>query len=130
MDQALKLKLKQYKKALVTFEEVIKKDYLKDLFIRDAAVQRFEYSFEISWKSAKLFLREKYGIDVYSSKEVFRELHKNKLLNASETESLLRMVNDRNITTHTSNEDFIKKLTHRLLKYFKLMKKIYDRISD
>lgn len=38
-------------KALHTLEEIIKMPYNK--VVRDASIQRFEYSFEIFWKTTK-----------------------------------------------------------------------------
>lgn len=40
--------------------------------IRDAAIQRFEYTFEIAWKTARLYLLEVEGVQVGSPKGVIR----------------------------------------------------------
>ena len=39
---------------------------------RDAAIQRFEFSFEAAWKAAQHFLAEKEGIDAASPKAAIR----------------------------------------------------------
>ncbi len=57
-------------KVLVKLEEILSMP--KDEVIRDAAIQRFEYSFELSWKTLKRFLREVYNQD----EEIFLDMLK------------------------------------------------------
>jgi hypothetical protein len=74
MDKTLKLKLKDFNKALLTLEEAVKKR--KNKFIRDAAIKRFEYCFELAWKTAKLFLLDNFGVNAFSPKNVLGNLEK------------------------------------------------------
>lgn len=48
------------KRALMTLEEVLKEPFSP--IVRDASIQRFEYTFEISWKLIREYLKEKEGI--------------------------------------------------------------------
>ncbi len=48
--------------ALLTLEEILTLDVSSDI-IRDAAIQRFEYTFEAVWKAGKRFLLEIEGVD-------------------------------------------------------------------
>ncbi|MBI5754185.1 hypothetical protein HZA40_03525 [Candidatus Peregrinibacteria bacterium] len=54
---------------------------------------------------------------------------KHGLLNPEETEKLLKMVDDRNETTHAYGERFIENLYPRIKDYNLLMLKIYSLIS-
>jgi len=98
----------------------------KNDIIRDSAIKRFEYCFELGWKTSKLFLREKFGVDIFSPKECFRELRKNKLISDEETEFFLEMTNDRNQIIHTYNENFSDELYLKIAKkYYQLIAKLY-----
>lgn len=56
-------------KASLSLEKVLNEK--KDEYIRDASIQRFEYSFELAWKTMKRILKHK-GYEVGGSKDVFR----------------------------------------------------------
>ncbi len=70
----------------------------------DAAIQRFEYSFEATWKAAQRFLQIVEGIEVGSPKAAVRSSRETGLLNPEEAEGALVMADDRNLTAHTYNE--------------------------
>ena len=71
---------------------------------RDAAIQRFEYSFEAVWKAAQTFLRVVEGLEVGSPKAAIRASRETDLLSLAEAENALTMADDRNRTAHTYNE--------------------------
>lgn len=102
MDQTLKLKLGEFKKAITSLDEVLAQE--KTAIIRDSVIKRFEYCFELGWKSAKILLNTKYGVEVFSPKEVFRALKQNQLVTDHDTEQLLGMTDDRNDIIHTYKE--------------------------
>ena len=41
--------------------------------VRDSAIKRFEITFDMSWKTLKAFLQERYGVNVASPKEAFAQ---------------------------------------------------------
>ena len=88
-----------FEQALLKLEEIVEMDETE--IIRDATIQRFEFTFELSWKALRTFLKEAHGIICNSPKKCFREGLVIDLYSASQTEIMLRMVDDRNETTHT-----------------------------
>ncbi|MHC4292337.1 MAG: nucleotidyltransferase substrate binding protein [Planctomycetota bacterium] len=54
--ERLKNRLKTAQKALGTLNELLT-DEKPSIIVRDAAIQRFEYSFEALWKTGSRFLR-------------------------------------------------------------------------
>lgn len=129
MDKTLELKLKTFKKALDSLEKALAAG--KSDMVRDSSIQRFEYSYELCWKTAKVFLKEYFGSEVFSPKPCFRELRKNQLITDSDTEILLEMVNDRNLATHTYNEKFAIELYKKIKsKYYKTILKVLDVMKD
>lgn len=69
--ERLKLKCEIADKALRTLEDIVREPY--SLIVRDAAIQRFEYTFEAVWKFLREYLGEKEGIISNSPKACFRE---------------------------------------------------------
>ncbi|MBM7867412.1 DUF86 domain-containing protein [Heliobacterium gestii] len=97
---------------------------------RDASLQRFEYSFEATWKSALHYLRDIEGIEVGSPKGVVRACMQVGLLTPSETSEALEMVDDRNLTVHTYNEELAKAIFTKLPRYAALLRRWVRAIRD
>ena len=70
--EKLKLIADDAGKALRTLKEITEEKY--SVIVRDAAIQRFEYSFEIFWKLVKEYLNVKEGIVCNSPKSCFGKL--------------------------------------------------------
>ena len=119
----LKMKAKVAKRALETLQEIMDEPY--SVIIRDAAIQRFEYTFEAIWKLIKEYLFEMEGIICNSPKSCFREAFKMGLVNEAESMQALYMTDDRNMTTHTYHEDVAEEIYKELAGYFILMNGIY-----
>ncbi len=128
MDKTLSLKTKEFKKALGSLDEAL--SLKRTDIVRDSAIKRFEYSFELSWKTAKVFLKEKFGIEIASPKECFREMRKNKLILDEETEKFLKMTDDRNEIIHTYIKNFSNELYDKISEeYFELLTMIYGIVT-
>ena len=89
----LKTKYNSAQKAVGTFEEIFDEEY--SVIVRDAAIQRFEYSYETIWKLIKRYLQENEGVVANSPKSVFREALSNNILSVEEAELALVMTDDR-----------------------------------
>jgi nucleotidyltransferase substrate binding protein (TIGR01987 family) len=81
---------------------------------RDAAIQRFEYSFEATWKAGQRYLQVVEGTVVGSPKAAIRASRESGLLDATTTEQALGMADDRNLTAHTYNESIAVAISARL----------------
>lgn len=92
---------KQYQAAVQRLDEVLRQK--KNDFIRDSAIQRFEFTFDLGWKLIKAYLEEKHGLKCASPKECFREAYRQKLIGYSDY--WLALTDLRNETTHTYNAD-------------------------
>lgn len=107
------------RKALATLSEVLV-EKPSDIQ-RDAAIQRFEYSFEAVWKAAQLYLRVHEGTEVASPKAVIRAADSVQVLSPEQASLALAMADDRNLTVHTYNEGLADLLYSRLRGYHALM---------
>lgn len=108
--------------ALDTLEEIL--DEPISTIVRDAAIQRFEYTFETVWKMLKTYLLERHGIDAGSPKACFREAFKTGLLSQDQTDRAMVMTDDRNLTSHTYIEAIADKVYSRIAGHADLMRVI------
>jgi nucleotidyltransferase substrate binding protein (TIGR01987 family) len=79
-------------------------DHAEQLVLRDGVIQRFEFTFELSWKTLRRYLKE-YGLerpDLLSNRELFRLGFEHELIGDPEKWFLyLRM---RNMTSQVYDE--------------------------
>ena len=92
--------LEDFKNATSRLDDVLQQK--KDEYIRDSAIQRFEFTFDISWKTVKAFLEEKKGVVCASPKDCFREAYKQGLVEYDDF--WITITDTRNKTVHTYNE--------------------------
>lgn len=128
MESRLKFKINNAQKAFKTFEDILKEPY--SLIVRDAAIQRFEYTSEVIWKLLKEILKEDAGIISNSPKLIFREAFSVGYLTEAETTLCLQMTNDRNETVHIYNEKVAASIFAALGEYCKIMKKIIELAKE
>jgi nucleotidyltransferase substrate binding protein (TIGR01987 family) len=121
-------RLASAQRALATLAEILQMP--KSVIVRDASIQRFEYTFESLWKLAKAYLEELEGVIANSPKQVFREALKTGLLSAAETETSLKMTDDRNLTAHTYLENIAEDIYGKLPAYLTVMEKLVTNILE
>ena len=122
-----KEKLKQLTKAVKSWKAAMEEPY-SDIS-RDAAIQRYEFSFELLWKTVKVFLKENEGVECNSPKSCFRESRNHIGLTPKEIELCMKMTADRNVSVHVYSEKLAKALFNRLKPYLEIADKIRGEIS-
>jgi nucleotidyltransferase substrate binding protein (TIGR01987 family) len=78
---------------------------------RDGVIQRFEFTFELLWKTAKIFL-EYEGFRCVSPRSCLKEGVRREIL--VEGEVLLDMLEDRNKTSHIYDEHTAEEIFERI----------------
>jgi nucleotidyltransferase substrate binding protein (TIGR01987 family) len=101
------------RKAFTTFAELVGED-APDAIVRDAAIQRFEYTFEACWKAGQAYLVDAEGVQASSPKQVLRECGRSGVLDTQMVRQGLEMVDDRNLTVHTYSETLANAIYGRL----------------
>lgn len=92
---------------------------------RDAAIQRFEFTFELAWKSASACVRAE-GLDALSPREALRASYR---LGWVDDDALwLRMLDDRNRTSHSYNEAVADEIFRRLPEYAAALRALRERL--
>jgi len=113
-----------FEKTLVKLDEALNTEVTE--LIRDAAIQRFEFSYELMWKSLKLVLKES-GVSCQSPKSCFKEAFSQGWI--EDEELWLQMLSDRNLTTHTYDEALAVKVYKNLPVYLTSMMDILKCIK-
>ena len=121
-------KLGDFEKALVAFREAV--TALKSVINRDASLKRFEFTFELMWKTIKLYLKEVEKIDCYSPASCLREARITLGINDEITEICLSMGEDRNLSVHTYSEKMADELYKKFPKYLETMELIAKKIKE
>lgn len=100
----IKSLLSDYTKALSRLNEAIQSNIDSDLLI-DATIQRFEFTFELSWKLMQSYLNYQ-GTVCVSPRQVIKETFRLELL--SDGDAWIDMLMDRNRTSHIYDEQEAK----------------------
>jgi nucleotidyltransferase substrate binding protein (TIGR01987 family) len=90
-----------YRNALKQLEEALTENISTNKLAIDGTIQRFEFTFELSWKLLKKVL-EYNGTQVDSPRPVIKESYQKKYI--KDGEGWITMLEDRNQTAHTYDQ--------------------------
>ena len=114
-----------FKKALNRFKEILQEP--ESNIVVDATIQRFEFTYELMWKTLKSFLEDIHGIRVVSPRQVFKEAY---ALSLIETDNpFLEMLHSRNLLAHTYNEDLANDIYGKCPSYLSAMQDVFKFMS-
>ena len=124
----IKQRLSDFKKAIERLREVLEEDPSISSAIIDGTIQRFEFTFELSWKLAKEVLHY-HGIEAMNPRSVIKESFQQSYIKNGD--GWIRMLDDRNKTSHIYDEDEIYKI-YKTIKdvYFHLLEDFWKTISQ
>ncbi len=125
--ERLEIRFKDAQCALNTLKEVLEEPF--SIIVRDAAIQRFEYTFEAFWKFIKEYLKEKEGIIGNSPKACFRESFSLGFSSEEETVQLQEMTDKRNDTSHTYKKQVAQSIYNKIREYALLMDRILNKFE-
>lgn len=125
--ERLEVRLKDALRSLETLHAIMDEPF--SVIVRDAAIQRFEYTFEAFWKFVKEYLRIEEKIIAHSPKQCFRELFTLGIITEDENIKFLEMTDERNMTSHTYKEEVANIIYGHLKKYSELIKKTISRLE-
>lgn len=91
-----------YQKALTQLTKFIDRGDLNELE-EQGLIQAFEYTYELGWKLLKDYLLYQGTQNIYGSRDAIREAFAVGLI--ANGEGWMKMLQDRNRTTHTYNEE-------------------------
>jgi nucleotidyltransferase substrate binding protein (TIGR01987 family) len=110
--------------AVVRLREVLKVP--ENDVSRDAAIQRFEFCFELAWKSIQERAREE-GLDCQTPRSCLQLAFKTSWI--EDEQGWLAMLQDRNRTSHTYDVDLAKAVFRRLPGYLPLLHALLNKLA-
>lgn len=99
----------------------------RDEFMRDSAIQRFEFTFELFWKTLKA-VGDDAGLTSYSPRDALREGFRLGVID--EDPGWFRMLEDRNVASHTYDERRADAIYSRLEQHARMMRAALGRIRE
>lgn len=102
-------------------------DQPKTEWTRDSAIQRFEFTFELGWKTVARLAQEE-GIESLSPRAALKTALK--LGWIADDENWLTMLDDRNRTRHTYNEAIAEELYSRLRGHLTALAGLHARLAE
>lgn len=121
------LDLENFEKAIATLKTALGKPSLNDLE-RDGAIQRFEHTFELAWKSMRRVLVALGRNNVSASpKPVLRDAAEEGLID--QVTSWFGFLEARNLSTHIYSQDEAEKVLKAAIAFFPEAKKLLAKIK-
>lgn len=111
-DDSLVTRLEDFDSALARLRDALAQP--KTEWTRDAAIQRFEFTFELAWKSVTIAARRE-GIEVASPRRAWQAAFR--LGWIDDDQVWLDMLQDRNLASHSYREATAEKIHARLGAY-------------
>jgi len=122
-----KQRFKNYQKGFTQLQKFIDKGDLSDLE-KQGLIKAFEYTYELGWNTLKDFLTYRGQTDIYGSRDAIRKAFTANLI--TDGEGWMDMLQSRNKTSHTYNEETAEEITNAVLtRYYSLFKQLEIRLS-
>jgi nucleotidyltransferase substrate binding protein (TIGR01987 family) len=116
--------IKDLKKANQRLKEAVKLSPTR--IHRDATIQRFEFTFELTWKTIQEYIRDQ-GFDCNSPKNCIREGARLEAID--NPEDWFEYLEARNFIAHTYNEKLVDRVYKKAKKFPKEIDKLLEKIN-
>lgn len=126
MNNKLKGLIEMFDRAVSRLDEGLLKASRSPLE-RDGVIQRFEYTFELAWKTLKAYMEESGGEAPLFARDCFREAFRRGLI--SEEDKWLEMIRLRNLTSHTYWEASAEDVMTHLPSLIGLYRNLVERLK-
>jgi nucleotidyltransferase substrate binding protein (TIGR01987 family) len=125
MKSEVGLSLQKLRRAVARLEEIVQRP--NSDVIRDATIQRFEFTFELLWKTLKMFL-EAQGILAKSPKEALQEAFRLRWIRKEEV--FLSMLDARNLMSHVYDEKEARAVAKEIRQRFhRPLREVADQLA-
>ncbi|KXS55346.1 MAG: nucleotidyltransferase substrate binding protein [Marinobacter sp. T13-3] len=96
---------------------------------KQGLIQAFEYTYELSWNMIRDYFRWQGNTGITGSRDAIREAFANGLI--EDGDGWMRMLKDRNRTSHTYNEETAQEILKNILQlYHPLFGALQTRMAD
>jgi len=120
-----------FQKAFLLLKEALEEKPINEYskLEQEGIIQRFEYTFELAWKTIKdkLFYE---GYDEKTPRAVIRRAFEVEFITEEDTEIWLDSLDKRNILSHTYNEDAAREALEAIRdNYYPVIKQVYQSLK-
>ncbi|MHA1541063.1 MAG: HI0074 family nucleotidyltransferase substrate-binding subunit [Alphaproteobacteria bacterium] len=120
-----KIYLENLKSAITKLAEILNEKETD--IVRDATIQRFEFTIELTWKTMKRLLKT-LEVEAISPREVMQFAYQRKWI---QDESFwLNMLKDRNLVSHVYDEKTAKEIFNRIKNYLIKFQETYEKLEN
>lgn len=117
-----------YRKALNQLRKFIDKHNELSYLEKQGLVKAFEYTYELAWTTLKDFLEFSGQRDIYGSRDATRKAFELGLI--ADGESWMDMLQSRNLTSHTYNEEVAEQICRSVVDvYFSLFCRLEEKLD-
>ncbi|MCI0519658.1 MAG: nucleotidyltransferase substrate binding protein [Chloroflexi bacterium] len=116
-------------KALVTLAVIAPENNPSEME-RDAAIHRFEYTFDALFKAGQVYLSLAEGIEVRSPRRIARACLVSGILDLSQFTLALKMIKDRKLTVRAYDEQLANEIFEHLINYCRLINSWLTAMSN
>jgi nucleotidyltransferase substrate binding protein (TIGR01987 family) len=125
MEEKLALYISQFESAMSQLQKSLEQP--KDEFVRDSAIQRFEFTFELFWKMLKEYASFQ-GLEVRSPRESIQKAFALGII--ADDDLFLAMLESRNLAAHAYHEGTAEEIYKCLPAYAGAMISVAELISN
>ncbi|MEQ3723673.1 HI0074 family nucleotidyltransferase substrate-binding subunit [Alcanivorax sp.] len=115
------MKLDEFTRAVYRLDDAIRQE--KNEFIRDSVIQRFEFSVELAWKTAKKTM----GVSTSAPKDVIREMAQSGYI--EDVATWLKAIDMRNLSSHTYKENLAEQVYTFACDFLPALKALVTRLE-
>jgi len=106
-------RIDKFQRALKRLREAVER--AEDELDRDGVIQRFEFTFELLWKTLKTILNYQ-GIECYSPRDCIKKAFHHGIID--DDEIFLDMLEDRNLSSRAYDGETAKEIFERIKKFY------------
>ncbi|XKH01373.1 nucleotidyltransferase substrate binding protein [Marinobacter nauticus] len=120
-----------FRKALNQLDSAVQLSEERELsdLEKQGLIQAFEYTYELSWNTIRDYFRWQGNTGITGSRDAIREAFANGLV--EDGDGWMRMLKDRNRTSHTYNEETAQEILKNILQlYHPLFGALQTRMAD
>ena len=119
--------LNNFEKAFTTLYDAVNEAKKRDFsdIEKEGLIQRFEYNFELAWKTLKLFYKYLGDDSIQGPRDAFQTAFNNELLQSKKiADSLMKSIESRNNTVYSYNKETANEI------YLKICDKYQPAFSE
>ena len=124
-----KQRFNNFTKALAQLERFVKKGKELNELEKQGLIKAFEYTYELAWNTMKDFYENQGEETIQGSRDAIALSFRRGLV--YDGEGWMKMLKDRNQTSHTYNEETADKISTAILNtYFSLFKELHQTMQN